>query len=181
MSILRRFNCDDLFRFNNVNLDVLTETYNMPFYLEYLAKWPDFFAVQESPNGRRMGYVMGKAEGKGEEWWHGHVTALTVAPEYRRLGLARSLMDLLEDVTSNTYSGYFVDLFVRKSNGLAISMYERFGYVTYRLVTGYYSGEEDALDMRKACPRDVDQKSMVPLGKPISPYDLESWPDEKDW
>ena len=26
---------DDLFRFNNVNLDVLTETYNMPFYLRY--------------------------------------------------------------------------------------------------------------------------------------------------
>lgn len=29
--------------------------------------------------------VMGKAEGKGE-LWHGHVTAVTVAPEYRRLG-----------------------------------------------------------------------------------------------
>lgn len=27
---------------------------------------------------------MGKAEGKGE-LWHGHVTAVTVAPEYRRL------------------------------------------------------------------------------------------------
>lgn len=28
---------------------------------------------------------MGKAEGKAE-LWHGHVTAVTVAPEYRRLG-----------------------------------------------------------------------------------------------
>ena len=28
--------------------------------------------------------VLGKAEGTGNEW-HGHVTALTVAPEYRRL------------------------------------------------------------------------------------------------
>lgn len=31
---------------------------------------------------------MGKAEGKGE-LWHGHVTAVTVAPEYRRLGKVR--------------------------------------------------------------------------------------------
>ncbi len=31
--------------------------------------------------------VIGKAEGEGEEW-HGHVTAVTVAPEYRRQGLA---------------------------------------------------------------------------------------------
>lgn len=42
--------------------------------------------------------VMGKAEGHGDNW-HGHVTALTVAPEYRRLGLAATLMKYLEDVS----------------------------------------------------------------------------------
>ena len=41
---------------------------------------------------------MGKVEGKGTNW-HGHVTALTVAPEFRRLGLARKLMDRLEVVS----------------------------------------------------------------------------------
>jgi len=103
-----------------------------------------------------MGYVIGKAEGDGT-LWHGHVSALTVAPEYRRLGLAKTLMDYFEDVCVNTYNAYFVDLFVRKSNHLAISMYEKFGYTTYRRVLGYYSGElpEDALDMRKALPRYV--------------------------
>ena len=34
---------EDLFKFNNINLDVLTETYNMPFYLSYMAKWPEAF------------------------------------------------------------------------------------------------------------------------------------------
>jgi N-terminal acetyltransferase B complex catalytic subunit len=58
-------------------------------------------------------------------------------------------------------------------------MYEKFGYGTYRRVTGYYSGEEDALDMRKACPRDRDRKSEVPLGAPITPDELEFWPEEK--
>lgn len=42
--------------------------------------------------------VMGKAEGTGKDW-HGHVTAITVAPEYRKLGLAEGMMKLLEDVS----------------------------------------------------------------------------------
>ena len=44
------------------------------------------------------GAVLGKVEGKGK-LWHGHVTAVTVAPEFRRLGMARDLMTSLEDTT----------------------------------------------------------------------------------
>lgn len=88
-----------------------------------MAKWPEYFQVAEAPNGEIMGYsksfitflimnyayiqlipfhnffvVMGKAEGHGSNW-HGHVTALTVAPCYRRLGIAALLMNWLEDVS----------------------------------------------------------------------------------
>lgn len=42
--------------------------------------------------------VMGKAEGHGTNW-HGHVTALSVAPDYRRLGLAAKLMSGLEEIS----------------------------------------------------------------------------------
>ena len=43
---------------------------------------------------------MGKAEGSVErEQWHGHVTAVTVAPEYRKLGLASELMTRLEEIS----------------------------------------------------------------------------------
>ena len=41
---------------------------------------------------------MGKTEGNNTNW-HGHVTALTVAPEYRRMGIARALMKGLEDIS----------------------------------------------------------------------------------
>ena len=41
---------------------------------------------------------MGKAEGLGENW-HGHVTALTVSPDYRRLGMAATLMSWLEEAS----------------------------------------------------------------------------------
>ncbi|KAF5323869.1 hypothetical protein D9611_008252 [Ephemerocybe angulata] len=81
--------------------------------------------------------VIGKAEGQGPEW-HGHVTALTVAPEYRRLGLARKMMELLETVSDEVYKGYFVDLFVRCQNNVAINMYEGMGYSVYRRVREYY-------------------------------------------
>ena len=42
--------------------------------------------------------VMGKAEGRGDEW-HGHVTALSIAPEFRRIGVAGKLMQGLEAIS----------------------------------------------------------------------------------
>ncbi len=108
---------------------------------------------------------MGKAEGHGTNW-HGHVTALSVAPDYRRLGLAAKLMSGLEEI-SEKYSwtatrllvkkkklkhhcalarrkqAYFVDLFVRVSNTVAINMYKNLGYIIYRTVLEYYSGSPD--------------------------------------
>ena len=71
-------------------------------------------------------------EGRGADW-HGHVTALSVAPNFRRLQLGGVLMNRLEQVTDNK-KGFFVDLFVRKSNEVAVSMYTKLGYEIYRLL-----------------------------------------------
>lgn len=38
------------------NLDPLTETYGLSFYMQYLAHWPEYFQVAESPSGEIMGY-----------------------------------------------------------------------------------------------------------------------------
>ncbi|XP_019472957.1 N-alpha-acetyltransferase 20 [Meleagris gallopavo] len=175
---VRAFTCDDLFRFNNINLDPLTETYGIPFYLQYLAHWPEYFIVAEAPGGELMGYIMGKAEGSvAREEWHGHVTALSVAPEFRRLGLAAKLMELLEEI-SEKKGGFFVDLFVRVSNQVAVNMYKQLGYSVYRTVLEYYSAsngepDEDAYDMRKALSRDTEKKSIIPLPHPVRPEDIE--------
>ncbi|KAF9186452.1 N-terminal acetyltransferase [Haplosporangium sp. Z 11] len=175
MSSLRQFKATDLFNFNAINLDSLTETYNISFYLSYLARWPDLFSVQCTPSSTLMAYVMGKAEGQGTDW-HGHVTAITVAPEYRRLGLAQGMMALLEQVSEYPYDGYFVDLFVRRSNKVAIEMYTQLGYSIYRTVREYYSGEtsEDAFDMRKPLKRDVDRKSVRENGESfiVEPHEV---------
>lgn len=75
----------------------------------------------------------------------GHVSAITVAPSYRRLSLARSMMNLFESA-SDRQGCKFVDLYVRISNDLAIGMYESFGYSVFRRVLNYYSGQEDDED-----------------------------------
>ncbi|KIY71090.1 N-acetyltransferase [Cylindrobasidium torrendii FP15055 ss-10] len=175
MSILRSFKACDMFTFNNVNLDVWTETYSPGFYLGYLSRWPDLCSVQESPTGTMMGYVIGKAEGQGSEW-HGHVTAISVAPEYRRLSLARKMMGLLEFVSDQNYRGFFVDLYVRCTNQVAIELYEGLGYSVYRRVREYYGSlglgkgskdEEDAFDMRKPLSRDPGRRSVRSNGRDI--------------
>ncbi|KAH9940981.1 N-acetyltransferase [Amylocystis lapponica] len=182
MSVLRPFRATDLFKFNNVNLDLWTETYGISFYLGYLSRWPDLCCVQESPNGRMMGYVIGKAEGSGIDW-HGHVTALSVAPEYRRLSLARKMMHLLEQVSDESYRAFFVDLYVRCTNDVAIGMYEGLGYSVYRRVREYYGSlglgrnakdEEDAFDMRKPLSRDPMRRSVRTNGREmvVSSHDV---------
>jgi N-terminal acetyltransferase B complex catalytic subunit len=68
---------------------------------------------------------------------HGHLTALSISPSFRSLGLARVYMDMLERLSSEGKDGvdaWFVDLFVRCNNGRAIEMYERLGYSIFRRV-----------------------------------------------
>ncbi|KAJ7286520.1 N-acetyltransferase [Mycena rebaudengoi] len=175
MSVLRPLRASDMFKFNNINLDVWTETYGLGFYLNYLSTWPDLCYVQASPSGRLMGYIMGNADGNGTDF-HGHVTALTVAPEYRRLSLARNLTALLEFASEEIYNAYFVDLFVRCTNNVAIDMYEGMGYSVWRRIREYYGSlgvgnrgrdEEDAFDMRKPLKRDPGRRSVRPNGREI--------------
>ncbi len=115
--------------------------------------------------------------------WHGHITVLTVAPAWRRLGHARRLTERLEQ-GSDINNAWFVDLYVRAGNKVAVDMYKGMGYVSgiscrlghtiltlfsfairysvFRRVVNYYSDDptgmsetgEDAYDMRKPCSRD---------------------------
>ena len=194
MTSLRRFRCADLFRISPVNLDALTETYQLTYYMTYAIRWPDCFTVVQQPYSFSLnasiphahlppptpaallssspsllaGYNMGKVEGPPASY-HGHVSALSISPAYRRLWLAQSLMSSLERICDSLYHALFVDLYVRQSNALAIAMYRRLGYVVYRQVIGYYMGEEDAYDMRKALSEDPERRSMVPLPHPVHP------------
>lgn len=153
MTSLRAFQPQDLLKMNLTNLDPLTENYNFDFYMHYLTKWPSLFTVAEDQDGNITGYsgssmgclcisillnakpVMGKVE-EDPPWrkftehylpWHGHVTALTVAPQHRRSGLAQSLTKALERGCEEQ-NAWFVDLFVREGNKTAVGLYQGLGY-----------------------------------------------------
>ena len=51
-----------------------------------------------SPADKVMGYMIAKSEGRGTDW-HGHVSAVTVAAEYRRLGMAEMLMKFVQRIS----------------------------------------------------------------------------------
>ncbi|XWW96658.1 hypothetical protein V2A60_004635 [Cordyceps javanica] len=120
--------------------------------------------------GNIVGYIMGKVESSPDAYkysehylpWHAHITALTVAPEARRLGIGRILTEQLE-AAANANDAWFMDLFVRKSNTRAIAFYKSMGYSVFRVVKDYYcdhaadatKSTEDAFDMRKSMTRDV--------------------------
>lgn len=99
--------------------------------------------------------------------WHAHITALTVAPEARRLGIGKLLSEQLEAV-ADANGAWFVDLFVRPSNHKAIAFYKSMGYSVFRVVKDYYGDNpedptqegEDAYDMRKAMKRDVKKEHV---------------------
>lgn len=58
--------------------------------------------------------------------WHGHITVLTVAPAWRRLGYASQLTEELEH-GSDINDAWFVDLYVRSGNKVAVDMYKGMG------------------------------------------------------
>ena len=102
-------------------------------------------------------------------------------------------MAKLEATSENPYKGFFVDLYVRCTNNVAIGMYEGMGYSVYRRVREYYGSlgggkggrdDEDAFgeltvlsgtitqrlsdisaDMRKPLSRDPHRRSIRPNGR----------------
>jgi ribosomal-protein-alanine N-acetyltransferase len=76
-----------------------------------------------------------------------HVMNIAVAPEHRRRGIARSLMERLFEVTArDAQRGYTLE--VRVSNEAAIRLYEALGFRARGVRRGYYTdNREDALIM----------------------------------
>jgi [ribosomal protein S18]-alanine N-acetyltransferase len=78
-----------------------------------------------------------------------HVMNVAVAPEFRRRGIAQTLLEQLFDLTAgDERRGYTLE--VRVSNDAAIRLYERLGFVARGIRRGYYTdNREDAMIMWK--------------------------------
>jgi N-terminal acetyltransferase B complex catalytic subunit len=157
----------------------LMNQYHNGYYSSYAAQWPEFCMTAESaheagPSIKAYSMclfpvLLSKAEktviAKHEPpppnpQHHAHLTAMSITPSYRSLGLARLFMDHLEVLASNgqdstpsllddkgaeetteerkgrqdCVDAWFTDLFVRCNNHRAVEMYEKLGYSVYRRV-----------------------------------------------
>lgn len=74
------------------------------------------------------------------------VGSIAVLPEFRRHGIAGSLLEILFDTCRETGTSE-VYLEVRVSNDPAIALYKRFGFITDGLRKHYYQDGEDAYTM----------------------------------
>lgn len=133
---------------------------------------------------------MGKVESSPDAYkysehylpWHAHITALTVAPEARRQGIGKILVEQLE-AAADTHNTWFMDLFVRSSNAKAITFYKELGYSVFRVVKDYYGehatdpdkDSEDAFDMRKSMKRDAKHEHVRDDGEKHEVHPEDVW------
>jgi [ribosomal protein S18]-alanine N-acetyltransferase len=77
-----------------------------------------------------------------------HLNLLAVAPDHRRQGLGRQLIEWL--MASAVEAGVFrINLELRTHNEPARTFYERLGFEQLGVVQGYYQGREAALRMSR--------------------------------
>lgn len=79
----------------------------------------------------------------------GHITTIGIAPEHRKRGLARKLLNHAENVLLK--KGFdSVVLEVRVGNFAAQNLYSKYGYVIIQKLDKYYTNGEDAYLMSKS-------------------------------
>jgi ribosomal-protein-alanine N-acetyltransferase len=101
-------------------------------------------AVDQEDGDRLVGYLI--ISRYADAW---HIMNVAVEEGYRRRGIATKLLNRLFEVTAgDDRRGYTLE--VRVSNGDAIKLYERLGFVARGIRRGYYTdNREDALIMWK--------------------------------
>lgn len=139
---LRRLELGDLDAIERIERVSYRTPWSRSMFASELAKPSSlsFGAVDET--GTLVGYLV---LSRYVDAWH--VMNVAVAPERRRQGVASALLQRLLELTKDDgLRGYTLE--VRVSNVGAISLYERFGFVSKGLRRGYYTdNREDALIM----------------------------------
>jgi ribosomal-protein-alanine N-acetyltransferase len=112
------------------------------FDLIAVLTFPDVIRLKAVVDEQMVGFVGG--DPRPSQGW-GWVATIAVDPRYRRRGVGRALLQACEKNLGVPRSR----LTVRLSNHVAISMYEREGYVTTDVWKGYYDDGEDGMVMEK--------------------------------
>jgi len=154
---LRRLQLADLDAIEKIERASYPTPWSRSMFASELAKQtsPSIAAVDEG--GDLVGYLV---LSRYVDAWH--VMNLAVNPSHRRLGIASAMLRrLFEDTRDDAERGYTLE--VRVSNSAAISLYERFGFVSRGVRRGYYTdNREDAVIMWREPDREQSDNGDGP-------------------
>ena len=104
--------------------------------------WPDVIRLKAVVDGQMVGFIAGDPRrSQGLAW----IATLGVLPEYRRQGIARTLLLECEKQLNSPR----LRLCVRMDNAAAIRLYEQEGYAHVDTWKKYYNDGGEALVMEK--------------------------------
>ena len=147
---IRNCTVDDMINMQNCNQLCLPENYQLKYYLYHGLSWPQLSYIAEDQSGKIIGYVLGKMEEESDDPPHGHITSLATRRTYRRLGLARKLMDQTSQAMVDNFGAEYCSLHVRRSNRAALQLYVKsLGFIQTGIEPKYYADGEDAYAMKK--------------------------------
>jgi len=116
-------------------------------FLEYFRESPELFLIAR--RGKKMaGYVITVASPRNAE-----LVSIAVAPETRRHGIARILLDHTKPKLKSRHVRTWW-LMVDVTNESAIAFYQQYGFSIIRRVKRYYGAGRDAWRMRLTLTKD---------------------------
>jgi [ribosomal protein S18]-alanine N-acetyltransferase len=143
---LRRLTLADLAAIERIEQRAYPTPWSRSMFAGEIAKQSSIClgAVDREDGDRLVGYLI--ISRYADAW---HVMNVAVDEAHRRRGIATKLLNRLFELTvSDDRRGYTLE--VRVSNGDAIKLYERLGFVARGIRRGYYTdNREDALIMWK--------------------------------
>jgi ribosomal-protein-alanine N-acetyltransferase len=142
---LRRLELDDLASIERIEQRSYPTPWSRSMFAGELAKPSSIcLGAFDSQDGGLVGYLI---ISRYVDAWH--VMNVAVAPDYRRRGIARTMLERLFELTAGDgRRGYTLE--VRVSNEDAIRLYERAGFRARGIRRGYYTdNREDAMIMWK--------------------------------
>jgi ribosomal-protein-alanine N-acetyltransferase len=139
---LRKLELRDLSAIETIERASYPTPWSRSMFAGELAKPSSISLGAFGPEGELVGYVI---ISRYVDAWH--VMNIAVAPDWRRRGIASTLLERLFEVTaSDERRGYTLE--VRVSNTGAIRLYERLGFHGRGIRRAYYTdNREDALIM----------------------------------
>lgn len=104
--------------------------------------FPGVVRMRAMGDGDLVGFIAGDPSKEKKTGW---ILTLGVQPEWRRMGIAETLLGKCEEKMRMP----LVKLTVRRSNAAAIRLYEKLGYTRVDIWSKYYQGGEDGLVLAK--------------------------------